>query len=382
MKKPEKKTYQTREGRIKINIGICIFFVTVSIMNTLVDNDPSITNFFTSSLSYLYLPILTLILTNLLFIVSELDFQQRMFDYYDNRVIQEALEITSTSHELIDEYHSALSLSISRGLKTVIDSLTISSKNKRKEIISSFSRLAESLHEVITSKNNLKSSALILNSLIDNINSCADQLESKLKNGIIELKGPNCKDITGKCYDLVSSSVMAISYPTADFWNSENGKEFFKRNKKALEKKVRIDRIFILDNLTADNINDFLLTMESHVKFSAQYGDLYTIYITSKKKYRESHINSSINNYRYLTDFNSETDDKQSYNTVPDVSFFDGTIVSTWKIGITDKDIKESRIIEQPALSRAINEMFIELKNSSIPVDDVGVARKEIKSYL
>jgi hypothetical protein len=190
----------------------------------------------------------------------------------------------------------------------------------------------------------------------EKINEFVGQVRSGISEGTLTFKGSNSINITKELYALEGSVTDAISYPSLEFWKSNQGQAFLSRNKEALLRGVNINRYFIVsDTSSKEEIGELCESLKLHFAYKIKYNlKNYNIYLV--KKFKTADIKSILDHSKDL-EF-SQIPGRFDKLEVPDVSLISNCVVSVWNFGVDDTDLDEVRLILRENTVEKVRALF------------------------
>jgi hypothetical protein len=179
----------------------------------------------------------------------------------------------------------------------------------------------------------------------------------KLNTELIEIQNKGNVLISGRdialkatahCYDNTNSEVFAISFPSIDFWDSADGKYYLgvSRNSIRRNSSLRIRRYFIIRNERED--------IEAIKSRKEEFIEVLTQQIDSKIEVYILHLYE-----RYPRN--------DRVNTLPDISFYDGKLVSEWVKKEADGDPEQTFISYKGDKLNIAKNVYQKITDSSYP---------------
>ena len=169
---------------------------------------------------------------------------------------------------------------------------------------------------------------------------------------------PNSINVTKDLYRLAEIEKLdAISYPSLDFWNSRQGKQFLSRNKEAInEFGITINRYFIVNDTTSlTEAEELCNTLKIHQEFKNNNNlNNYNIFLV--RKFTEKEIKNILGELGDLKF--SKKPNSNELQAVPDTSLINQQIVSIWNFGANPDNLDEVRLIVKRTTVERIKNLF------------------------
>lgn len=284
----------------------------------------------------------------------------------------------SNLNEIAVKYNDTLSLSIANNIHAYMKATEAIEGVSNSDIPKCFAELSDEAFNTLDHIRTKPAAVIFHDEIYDKLVDLKLHFSGKIRNGVVEFTGPNCRKKTGACYQLSNKFVQAISYPNPEFWTSKNGMDFFDMNIVGLQSNLYIKRIFILQNLSDESFrNKFREVVKEHLNIRDKFNENYNITFTTSKLFNEKYITEQLETYKEITYF-----DREFENPIPDISFFDNKIISTWDLGSKDNSIQKSRIIVDNQLSRKVTNIFKELEGHEINIFSESDIDREFERYL
>ena len=218
--------------------------------------------------------------------------------------------------------------------------VTLRYKNVLNEI-----KVSETIHRIATSPEYLKPTAAIADDivrirrlvedrqdaseLIDlfpeqalfYLRRCASRVNG-LTTGTIRFTGNVCSEKTGECFHRSKEIILATSFPSlpGPEIEEEPNQSYMHDNEAALQNGVKIKRYFILskDYLAKKNFQPFMNALKQHISLRENNKDK-----TGTAGYTLKYVMEESVNFRAIS---------KDFKHIPDVSYFDNVLVSTWHV--------------------------------------------------
>jgi hypothetical protein len=168
--------------------------------------------------------------------------------------------------------------------------------------------------------------------------------------------------MTGECYNHVASRVQAVALANPESWEfwtnrSGYGREFYERNKRALERKVDIHRYFVFsatEKARLESDTSYRACVITGLQVYLNELPRTSLWLTLEPDWggyfrgRVMDEERAKANHRFLLYYN---------DTFPDVSLFDESVASLWR-GAASEKIDKVRIAWEKNHVACVNELF------------------------
>jgi hypothetical protein len=329
----------------------------------------------------LVLSILSTIVTTIIFILLE-------FDYQGKTISREAEASREQNQALIDRYNDALNLSVAGNLREFTEVAASIPMVEDSEIPEAVTKLIEQTFSTLNRVKTVPAAKLFHDELLHKVYEMQASMDDSIRRRFLEYNGAACKRKTGECYEFVDKTVQAVSYLDSKFWVSPNGEQFLQMNEKALERNVRLDRFFLLEIVDDRDYGGYEEMFNRHFDLQKRYPSTYRMHLCTN--YNWHNIVPHVERHRSLFYFDKKENNKAESGEnrklvdrkVPDISFFDSKIVSNWNLGPSAEEIDRSRIIVDPGVCVASKNILDELLSSAKLISSKDYVMSQVKQMV
>jgi hypothetical protein len=176
---------------------------------------------------------------------------------------------------------------------------------------------------------------LLFQQSMEEIETCGIKIKTIHSHGIINLEGDSPLAKTTECFKKAKTSVFATSYAndiSNAAWQSTRMQSYLEANREAVERGVKVSRVFIFESKQQIQNEEFKKVLRIQLGMKTTEKKRLNVFII-----HENHI--------FLSESKSEK--------VPDFSFYDDILVSTWLSWDSTKLDKSKIEFNEPARREA-----------------------------